>query len=129
MLYTSAYSAAAAALALAIFATPRRLSGPFLYDDKAAVLRNPVVVGAAPLEAAWTRDFWGEHELRDPQSHKSWRPLVTLSYRANFVLAGNQASPWGFHAVNAALHAFAVHAPACFHAPGATQLYHQSRQQ
>ena len=39
----------AAAAALAIFASPARLSGPLLYDDKAAILRNPVVTGLVPL--------------------------------------------------------------------------------
>ena len=94
----------AAATALAIFATPARLSGPLLYDDKAAILRNPVVMGEVPLNRVWTVDFWGENELREPTSHKSWRPLVTLSYRANYILHGSES--YGYHCVNAVLHAF-----------------------
>ena len=65
----------------ALFGTQRRLEGPLLYDDKAAVMRNPVVIGQVPLAQVWLVDFWGEHELVLPSSHKSFRPLVTLTYR------------------------------------------------
>ena len=87
----------------AIFGSPSRLHGPLLYDDKAAVHRNPVVSGATPLRRVWDLDFWGEHELSSAESHKSFRPLVTLSYRANYLLHGHDS--WGYHAVNVALHA------------------------
>ena len=72
-------------------------------DDKAAILRNPVVVGSVPVARVWIVDFWGENELRSEESHKSWRPLVTLSYRANYIL--HDTAPFGYHVVNAALHA------------------------
>jgi hypothetical protein len=90
-------------LALALFCTPRRLGGPLLFDDKAAVVRNPVVNGAAPLARVWEVDFWGLDELHSAASHKSFRPLVTLTYRANYVLHGIE--PFGYHVVNVALHA------------------------
>jgi hypothetical protein len=93
----------ALAAALAIYGTPKRLNGQFLYDDKAAVLRNPVVIGAVPLSKVWEVDFWGEHDLRSAESHKSWRPLVTLSYRANYLVGG--VDPFGYHCVNALVHA------------------------
>ena len=86
----------------AIFGSPSRLRGPLLYDDKAAVQRNPVVTGAVPLHRVWDLDFWGEHELVSVDSHKSFRPLVTLSYRLNYLL--HEHDSWGYHAVNAALH-------------------------
>ena len=91
-----------AALALALFCTPRRLYGPLLFDDKAAVVRNPVVNGDAPLARVWAVDFWGLDELQSAASHKSFRPLVTLTYRANYVLHGIE--PFGYHVVNVALH-------------------------
>ena len=87
----------------AIFGSPSRLRGPLLYDDKAAVQRNPVVSGATPLRRVWDLDFWGEHELSAAESHKSFRPVVTLSYRLNYLLHGHDS--WGYHAVNAGLHA------------------------
>ena len=45
----------AVALALGIFAAPIRLAGPLLYDDKAAILRNPVVVGSIPVSRVCRR--------------------------------------------------------------------------
>lgn len=93
----------AVAAGAAIFGSPSRLRGPLLYDDKAAVQRNPVVTGATPLGRVWDLDFWGEHELTSAESHKSFRPVVTLTYRLNYMLHGHD--PWGYHAVNAALHA------------------------
>ena len=89
--------------AVALFGTPSRLAGPLLYDDKAAILRNPVVTGADPLSRVWLVDFWGENELQSPASHKSWRPLVTLSFRANFDFHGPE--PFYYHAINCGLHA------------------------
>ena len=86
----------------AIFGSPSRLHGPLLYDDKAAVQRNPLVSGAMPLHRVWDLDFWGEHELSSAESHKSFRPLVTLTYRANYLLHGHDS--WGYHAVNVVLH-------------------------
>ena len=82
MLRQSAGGLAALGLAVALFGTSRRLHGPLLYDDKAAVMRNPVVTGQVPLSRVWLVDFWGEHELALPNSHKSFRPLVTLTYRS-----------------------------------------------
>ena len=52
------------AVGVVIFATPRRLSGPLLYDDKAAVVRNPVVRGEVPTAHVWMLDFWGEEVCR-----------------------------------------------------------------
>ncbi|KAJ1619797.1 hypothetical protein T492DRAFT_1082900 [Pavlovales sp. CCMP2436] len=100
---------AAAALALAIFARPAQLDGALLYDDKAAVLGSPVVQGQVPVSKVWTRDFWGKDEMGSPESHKSYRPLVTLTYVANHRLntqnGRNGDTPFGFHVVSAALHA------------------------
>ena len=98
----AAASALAFAVAFGLFGTSVRLGGPLLYDDKAAVLRNPVVIGTTPLSQVWVLDFWGEHTMEDMASHKSYRPLVTLSYAANYAL--HQNDPWGFHLVNALLH-------------------------
>ena len=100
-------TAFAAAIAFLCFATPRRLHGPFLYDDAAAIQRNPVVNGHVPLHAAMALDFWGE-EMSSPRSHKSFRPLVTLSFRLSRVLQweSDGDSTFWFHLFNAGLHAF-----------------------
>lgn len=96
-------SVLAAALALGIFATPTQLNGALLYDDKAAILGSPVVQGQVPLSMVWTRDFWGKDDLVSKESHKSFRPLVTLTYKLNHYLDGD--TPYGYHVLNACLHA------------------------
>ena len=96
-----AFLSIAIGCSLAIYGNYAALHGPLLYDDKAAVLQMPVVTGAAPLEHMWHVDFWGT-ELASPESHKSWRPLVTLTFAANYAIHG--PSPFGYHVVNTALH-------------------------
>jgi hypothetical protein len=99
----------AAALAVAIFGRRAQLEGALLYDDKAAVLNSPVTQGEVSLEHVWTRDFWGKDELASAESHKSFRPLVTLTYVANNrlnKLLGHPADlPYYYHVVSVALHA------------------------
>ena len=123
----------ALACVFGIYGTPSALRGPLLYDDKAAVLQNPVVLGLVPLSRVAQLDFWGHHEVASVASHKSWRPLVTLSYRANFAVHGED--PFGYHCVNVVLHAIvsllvapfasaapAAAAPAAATAGGQTQI-------
>ncbi len=56
-------------------------------------------------DTPWTNilydDFWGTL-LTHSGSHKSFRPLCTLSFRLNYALGG--LDPWGYHLVNVALH-------------------------
>uniref|UniRef100_A0A3Q4HU80 dolichyl-phosphate-mannose--protein mannosyltransferase n=1 Tax=Neolamprologus brichardi TaxID=32507 RepID=A0A3Q4HU80_NEOBR len=46
-------------------------------------------------------DFWGTL-LTHSGSHKSYRPLCTLSFRLNHAVGGLE--PWGYHLVNVVLH-------------------------
>ncbi|GBG33185.1 Transmembrane and TPR repeat-containing protein 4 [Hondaea fermentalgiana] len=46
-------------------------------------------------------DFWGT-ELATPQSHKSFRPVATLTYRINYLLSGDDL--FWYHVVNRVLH-------------------------
>lgn len=55
-----------------------------------------------PLSVVFRNDFWGM-PLTSPESHKSYRPLATLTFRWSRQLHG-MWSP-GFHAVNILLHA------------------------
>lgn len=56
-----------------------------------------------PLSEVFQNDFWGQR-LSDPESHKSFRPLTTLSFRMNHVLHG--LWPPGFHLINLLSHSF-----------------------
>ena len=66
---------------------------------------NPVVRGETPWDQVWARDFWGHDQLASEESHKSWRPLCTASYRLNYQLAGHSGEPFWFHVVDRFLHA------------------------
>lgn len=93
-------------VAVGFFAAPPLLEGDFVYDDAGTVTRNPVVLGEEPLRAVWVRDFWGQDEVSDVASHKSWRPLTTLTFRLNYWLGATD--PRGYHLLNAVLHALAT---------------------
>ncbi|XP_076064099.1 protein O-mannosyl-transferase TMTC2-like isoform X2 [Oratosquilla oratoria] len=85
----------------------------FVYDDHRAVLGNRDVVGvvatsspasftspsssSSPASSSswtdiWGNDFWGT-PVTSSGSHGSWRPLTTLSFRINAVLASVLAAP------------------------------------
>ncbi|XP_049938787.1 protein O-mannosyl-transferase TMTC1-like [Schistocerca serialis cubense] len=94
--------AAVAAVALASYANA--LGGDFVHDDIPAVTRNKDVLGLTPLPDVFRNDFWGT-PMADASSHKSYRPLTTLTFRATYWLVG--AAPAWFHASNVLLHAAA----------------------
>jgi F0F1-type ATP synthase assembly protein I len=58
----------------------QNLNGKWILDDKGTITMNPIVVGDVPFDHVWTKDFWGIHDLKDGKSHKSWRPLCTITY-------------------------------------------------
>jgi hypothetical protein len=77
------------------------LENAFSFDDNFAVVKNPDVVAGSPLSVLLAHDFWGR-DILDPLSHKSWRPLTTLTFRWNFLLAGLEVQT--YHAINLAAH-------------------------
>lgn len=56
------------------------LAGDFVHDDIPAVTVNADVLGTGPLANVAINDFWGT-PMSDPNSHKSYRPLTTLTFR------------------------------------------------
>ena len=81
---------------------PSRYS-PLVYDDKFAIIGNPVVTGALPSSQAWAMDFWGHNRVHSEASHKSFRPLITLWLRSDYHRW--KSSSVGYHLTNIALHA------------------------
>ena len=100
----------------------RSLNGGWVYDDAGSVVKNVVVNGMVDWKEAFTRDYWGT-EMKLSQSHKSFRPITTLTLKANYVLgqriekyqkgitddADESRKPelppsWSFRAVNFLLH-------------------------
>ena len=62
------------------------LHGDFLLDDaRSAAPVNECLDPRVPLRdsCVWRRDFWGYQDMVDPRSHKSFRPLTSLTYRLN----------------------------------------------
>merc|ERR1711936_668346 len=91
---------------LAILLYCNTLNHRFVYDDRPAVVSNPLVTGSAPLSSLLTSDFWGV-PLSHTGSHKSYRPLTSLSFRLDWILA--PGSPSQFHLTNLLLHALVSH--------------------
>lgn len=66
------------AASLACFANS--VSGDFVFDDSEAVVNNANVRPETPLTRLLEDDFWGTRLLA-PSSHKSYRPLTTLTFK------------------------------------------------
>ncbi|CAB9516392.1 and TPR repeat-containing protein 4 [Seminavis robusta] len=96
-------------VALAAYWDHQALRGKWIYDDAGSVAKNVVVNGQVPWKDAFTRDFWGT-PMKEPQSHKSFRPITTLSFKANWMLADylgtadTEEHTHYFHVVNVLLH-------------------------
>jgi len=59
-------------------------SSNWVYDDSGSVAKNVVVIGQVPWMEVFTRDFWGT-TMKELTSHKSFRPLTTLTFRLNYL--------------------------------------------
>eukprot|EP00927_Polykrikos_kofoidii_P022003 TRINITY_DN20663_c1_g1_i1.p1 TRINITY_DN20663_c1_g1~~TRINITY_DN20663_c1_g1_i1.p1 ORF type:complete len:830 (+),score=110.85 TRINITY_DN20663_c1_g1_i1:186-2675(+) len=58
-------------------------------DEGFAIYRNPDAMGQTPVMEVLRHDFWGTH-LNPPEgynTHKSYRPIITLSFAAEWLLA------------------------------------------
>lgn len=87
--------------ALCILSYWNSLSGDLLHDDIFAIRDNKDIRTDTPLSQLFHNDFWGK-SMADPTSHKSYRPLTILSFKANYVMHG--LNPFGYHIVNVILH-------------------------
>jgi len=56
------------------------LPGDFVHDDIPAIKMNKDVLGINSLAQMFRNDFWGT-PMADIGSHKSYRPLTTLTFR------------------------------------------------
>ena len=82
------------------------LQNDFVFDDSSAVVQNPDVRGEASLGELFRNDFWAT-PLSDRLSHKSYRPITTLTFRITALLHGMEPMP--FHLVNVILYAVACY--------------------
>ncbi|XP_075456609.1 protein O-mannosyl-transferase TMTC2 isoform X3 [Ascaphus truei] len=77
------------------------LGADFCYDDSRAIKTNQDLLPETPWTQIFFNDFWGTL-LTHSGSHKSYRPLCTLSFRLNYTFGG--LDPWSYHLVNVLLH-------------------------
>ncbi|XP_047740162.1 uncharacterized protein LOC108675526 [Hyalella azteca] len=82
------------------------LFGDYVHDDISVIVQNRDVQGTTPLMHVFVNDYWGRR-LDHPLSHKSYRPLVILSFRLERWLLG-RSEPRLSHAVNLLLHCAVV---------------------
>ena len=101
MLAATISAADAVCFTVAVMCYLRSLRGELFFDDEYTVVRNADVRGATPLLDIFAHDFWGL-AISSVASHKSYRPLTTLTYRLNHSVHG--LDPLGYHAVNVLLH-------------------------
>ncbi|KAM8862156.1 protein O-mannosyl-transferase TMTC2 [Synchiropus picturatus] len=88
--------------AVALVLYVNTLGADFCYDDSRAIKTNQDLLPETPWTNIFYDDFWGTL-LTHSGSHKSYRPLCTLSFRLNHAAGG--LDPWGYHLVNIVLHA------------------------
>ncbi|XP_053365081.1 protein O-mannosyl-transferase TMTC2 [Clarias gariepinus] len=87
--------------AVALLLYVNTLDADFCYDDSRAIKTNPDLLPETPWTNILYDDFWGTL-LTHSGSHKSFRPLCTLSFRLNYALGGLE--PRGYHLFNVGLH-------------------------
>ncbi|XP_014232986.1 transmembrane and TPR repeat-containing protein 4-like [Trichogramma pretiosum] len=76
--------------------------GNFVFDDTEAIVNNDDVKDKTPLLQIFQNDFWGTN-LSSKNSHKSYRPLTTLTFRWHYLVKG-ELDPADFHIANILLH-------------------------
>ena len=77
------------------------LENDLVHDDVFAIGDNLDIRPETPLQNLFSNDFWGK-PMWSNTSHKSYRPLCTLTFRMNYAAHG--LNPFGYHAVNVVLH-------------------------
>lgn len=78
------------------------LYGTFIFDDEYTVVKNMDVSLSEDWKSVFFHDYWGK-DISHPMSHKSYRPITTLTFRLNFWLSG-KLDAWNFHFGNIIVH-------------------------
>ncbi|KAF4687996.1 hypothetical protein FOZ62_009416, partial [Perkinsus olseni] len=77
-------------------------------DDVVGVYKNKDVTGS-PEEWSWygllRHDYWGLDMFSGEWTHKSFRPVTTVTFRLNYLISGLDTSM--FHVTNVLLHSLA----------------------
>lgn len=73
------YFAIAILIILSVLCFYNSYDGDFVFDDQPAILTNKVIRESKKFSDFFIHDFWGQ-PIRLPQSHKSFRPLTTITF-------------------------------------------------
>ena len=65
---------------LAVLSFARSWDGDFVFDDAETIVNNADVQAHNTWTQVFLHDYWATH-IRSNQSHKSYRPLTTLTFR------------------------------------------------
>jgi protein O-mannosyl-transferase len=87
--------------ALVLLALAPALAAGFVWDDGPLILDNPAVKNPRLLPQLLTSSFWQTGD-RDDRFRSFFRPLVSMSYAADYAVWGPKAL--GFHLTNLLLH-------------------------
>ncbi|MCB9586447.1 MAG: hypothetical protein H6718_13680 [Polyangiaceae bacterium] len=99
--------AATLVLVTAVVFLPSVLLG-FVFDDLLLISQNSDLQQPSALGKAFFQHFWATRELDQSNVLRYYRPLVSVTYTLNWLMAAG--APWVFHLTNVALHAGAVFA-------------------
>ncbi|MGE0328435.1 MAG: hypothetical protein AB7K71_10200 [Polyangiaceae bacterium] len=99
--------AAALALVTAVVFLPSLILG-FVFDDLLLITQNSDLQQPSALGKAFFQHFWATRELDQSNVLRYYRPLVSVTYTLNWLMAAG--APWVFHLTNVALHVGAVYA-------------------
>ncbi|KPI93370.1 Transmembrane and TPR repeat-containing protein 4 [Papilio xuthus] len=80
----------------------KSLPGDFVFDDSEAIINNKDVTSNV-WSNTFYNDFWGTN-IKSNFSHKSYRPLTTLSFRLNFIVNGEKLDAHLFKGINLICH-------------------------
>ena len=95
--------AALGVLLLSMVFAPCVTYSEWYIDELFAAVRNADARGETPLQELLQHDFWG-NSLSSGWTHKSYRPLVVLSYAGQYWMNGWNFRPQPLRAFNVALH-------------------------
>jgi tetratricopeptide (TPR) repeat protein len=93
-----------AALIAAVFISyGNTLHGQFIYDDRAIIVKNPLIQNLGHVPTLFRTPYWGM-QIGQPQEYKGalYRPLTVTTYALNY--AAGKLNPFGYHLVNLLLH-------------------------
>src|SRR5579862_2830602 len=92
-------------LLLVLISYGQSLDYGFVWDDHQLIVDNPKIKSVESIRQVLTNDFWNVGYGRRDDTRGFYRPLITLSYLADYSIWG--LNPKGYHLTNVIAHAIA----------------------